>query len=167
MNRSLNKLFIIMMLFGGLSFSGCTALVSPYNSEFQCPTMDKGKCVSVKTAYDESVDNPLVRDGDEPCSCDEDKNKDKDKDKKKDSGQLSPGLAPVNRGPKSDFENAMYQRLASLISEPTPPLVAPPEVMRVLILSYTGSDNNLFSFRYVYFFATDPKWIFSTTDGGN
>jgi len=160
MNRSLNKLFIIMMLFGGLSFSGCTALVSPYNSEFQCPTMDKGKCVSVKTAYDESVDNPLVRDGDPPC-------KDCDNDKKKDSIQPSPELAPANQGPKSDFQNAMYQRLASLISQPTPPLVAPSEVMRVLILSYTGSDNNLFSFRYVYFFATDPKWIFSTTDGGN
>jgi len=161
MNHSLNKVFLLVtILCGGLFFSGCTSLISPYNSEFQCPNVDKGKCVSVKTAYDQSLENsgnPLVRDND---SC--------TKDKKKSSVQPSAPLTAADSGSKSAYQNAMYHRLASLIRQPTPPLVAPPEVMRVLILSYTGSDNKLFSFRYVYFFASDPKWIYSTaTDGVN
>jgi hypothetical protein len=41
--------------------------------------------------------------------------------------------------------------------------VIPPDVVRVLIPSYTGADNELFSTRYVYFFATEPKWSISTT----
>ena len=140
-------------------FSGCASLVSPYSTTFQCPDGDKGKCVSVKTAYKESVEeNPLVRD---ESSCEE-----CEKDKGKKEEPPAPPPIPVKQGQKADYQDAMYRKLSTLIGQPTPPIVAPPQVMRVLILSYTGSENEMFGYRYVYFFATDPKWIFSTeTDG--
>ena len=65
MRQSLIKfvLPVSALFFCGLFLAGCSALVSPYSTTFQCPDSDKGKCVSVQTAYDESIDaNPLVKD---------------------------------------------------------------------------------------------------------
>ena len=54
--------FILLALAVCPVLTGCSALVSPYSTTFQCPDSDKGKCVSVKTAYDESLElNPLVK----------------------------------------------------------------------------------------------------------
>ena len=146
----------VITVIAALCFSGCSAIVSPYNSEFQCPDTDKGKCVSVQTAYKESVDNPLVKadpDKKPPCeTCG---------DKEVHQPETIPGVS----GPKDtkyQYQDVLYRKLASLIRQPSTPVVVPPDVVRVLILSYTGSDNELFSYRYVYFFATDPKWIIST-----
>ncbi len=143
----------------GFIVSGCSSLVSPYSSKLQCPNTYKGKCVSVETAYSESINNPLVRPGQEADSDYEHNDKPCEGCEKKADRNGS----PVKRTtPKYQYQEALYRRLASLIEQPSTPIVVPPEVMRVLILSYTGSDNELFSYRYVYFFATKPKWIIST-----
>ena len=146
----------VLMLVGAVCFmvSGCSSLVSPYSSKLQCPNTYKGKCVSVETAYAESINNPLIKHESsfQASAKDVDGSRENNGDaarKKQDD-------------PKYQYQEALYHRLASLIEEPSTPIVVPPEVMRVLILSYTGSDNELFSYRYVYFFATQPKWIIST-----
>jgi len=146
------KYAMLLLIFAFL-FSGCSTLVSPYSSKLQCPNTYKGKCVSVQTAYAESIDNPLVRERSKkkvaPLKTCEKKDRDKAALKKVD--------------PKYEYHEALYRKLASMIEKPSTPIVVPPEVVRVLILSYTGSENELFSYRYVYFFATEPKWIISTT----
>ena len=38
-------------------------------------------------------------------------------------------------------------------------MVAPPKVLRVLLLPYEGSDNVLYMYRYVYSFVDEPRWI--------
>ena len=147
---------ILTLLALTLVLSGCSALVSPYSTTFQCPDSDKGKCVSVQTAYDESIDdNPLVKEA--TCEeCDEEKNK-KDTDKEKEAS-----TAPAANKPKYDYQDVLYKKLTSIIDAPETPMVIPPDVVRVLIPSYTGTDNELFSARYVYFFATEPKWSITT-----
>ena len=153
-----------------MTLSGCSALVSPYSSTFQCPETDKGKCVSVQTAYRESIDNPLVKEDlnsstrkvvkndKPPCeTCGE-----KEENKEESQPETTPTVSASTDNTKYRYQDALYRKLASLIRQPSTPVVVPPDVIRVLILSYTGSDNELFSYRYVYFFATDPKWIIST-----
>jgi hypothetical protein len=52
--------------------------------------------------------------------------------------------------------------MTSIIDQPETPFVIPPDVIRVLIPSYTGSDNALYGSRYVYFFVTEPQWSLSS-----
>jgi len=133
--------------------SGCTGLVSPYSSKLQCPNTYKGKCVSVETAYSESINNPLIKQ--ESTVKQENSQESSEKGDPADTKEKE-------KTPRYVYEEALYKKLASLIEKPSTPIVVPPQVMRVLILSYTGSENELFSYRYVYFFATEPKWIIST-----
>ncbi|WDN90997.1 conjugal transfer pilus assembly protein TraV (plasmid) [Desulfosarcina sp. BuS5] len=127
---------IILVLYAGFILSGCSVF-NPYKSEFQCPDTYKGKCVSTTHAYKESIEN---------------------------SDNSLENLSPKLSGDlEYNYRTGLYNKLASLINKPTTPIVLPPKVMRTLILSYTGSANELYSYRYVYFFATEPKWIISTT----
>ncbi|MDA8403509.1 MAG: type IV conjugative transfer system lipoprotein TraV [Desulfobacteraceae bacterium] len=160
MRRSSINLFaysILTLLAFGPVLSGCSALVSPYSTTFQCPDSDKGKCVSVQTAYDESIDaNPLVKNP--TCeACDKEKN---EKNAEKADGEKA-DTAAANI--KYDYQDVLYKKLTSIIDAPGTPMVIPPDVVRVLIPSYTGTDNELFSARYVYFFATEPKWSMSAS----
>ena len=160
MRRLSIKIFansILTLLALTLVLSGCSALVSPYSTTFQCPDSDKGKCVSVQTAYDESIDdNPLVKEA--TCEeCDEEKN---EKNAEKTDGEKAG--TPAANNLKYDYQDVLYKKLTSIIDAPETPMVIPPDVVRVLIPSYTGTDNELFSARYVYFFATEPKWSIST-----
>jgi conjugal transfer pilus assembly protein TraV len=158
---------MIILIILALCFSGCSAIVSPYNAEFQCPETDKGKCVSVQTAYKESIDNPLVKTGPEKSKppCETYSGNERKGPEQSEEHQLDtiPESNAYNSGnPKHQYQDALYRKLASLIGQPSTPVVVPPDVVRVLILSYTGSENDLFSYRYVYFFATEPSWIIST-----
>ena len=139
-------------------FSGCTALVSPYSTTFQCPDSDKGKCVSVQTAYNESVEtNPLVREPAEPeCDTCEDG---ADKKKTQERGHKEQGdLKEL----KYHYQDSLYKKMTAILEQPETPFVIAPDVIRVLIPSYTGSDNALYGSRYVYFFVTDPQWSLSS-----
>ena len=158
---------MIILIILALCFSGCSAIVSPYNAEFQCPETDKGKCVSVQAAYKESIDNPLVKADPEkskpPCeACGGNERKGPKQSEELQLDTIPKSDAYKSGNPKHQYQDALYRKLASLIGQPSTPVVVPPDVVRVLILSYTGSENDLFSYRYVYFFATEPSWIIST-----
>ena len=135
-------------LFAGLLFlaTGCASVFNPYDSEFQCPDTDKGRCVSISEAYEMSVSE-------------------KDPRPVNDLARAVPQESNPENGPmgmKYDYLTRKYEKMAALIGKPTTPLVVPPDVVRVLILSYTGDDNQLFGYRYVYFFATEPGWVISS-----
>jgi conjugal transfer pilus assembly protein TraV len=181
MRQSSGKSIILILgvVLCALCLGGCSAVVSPYNSTFQCPETDKGKCVSVQAAYKESVDNPLIKA--DPGSAKEPADKPATtmvvKDHKPpcetcgNEGRRpepieTPDITP-SRDAKYTYQDAFYRKLTALIEQPSTPVVVPPDVVRVLILSYTGSENELFTYRYVYFFATNPKWIISTGKEGD
>jgi len=125
---------------------GCSAVLNPYQSSFNCPETGKGKCVSVQKAYSDSL-NPLVKPetgaGEGEChEC--------GKDKSADSGSSRE---------ESQYRGALFKRLSGLLNEPETPMVAPPQVMRVLLLPYRGDGGELFMPRYAYFFLDRPQWI--------
>ncbi|MHB8057075.1 MAG: TraV family lipoprotein [Desulfuromonadaceae bacterium] len=144
--------------------SGC-ALLNPYESSFSCPESSKGKCVSVQTAYSEStsgafpvketqVDHATEECGPEsitPGSCIDGK-------KEVTSNPLSKENGTYNR-----YRTALFDKFSGLLKEPVSPVVAPPKTMRVLLLPYTGQDNEFYMLRYVYFFVDEPRWLLGDT----
>lgn len=125
--------YLILVLFLSLALSGCAAWINPYASDFSCPKTGDGKCVSVSTAYEESLNK-------EPRSG-------------------SPGSAGKPGDGVSAYEQEMFRKLAGMIKEPNAPLVKPPTVMRGLVLYYPGDENELYSHRYVYFFVDRPTFV--------
>jgi conjugal transfer pilus assembly protein TraV len=124
---------------------GCGAFFNPYSSKFNCPETDKGKCVSVNTAYEESVRDPVNVNADEK------------KEKRKEKSQEEEGVG--EKSPEKLYEEALFKELTGLIDDPRTPMVAPPRVVRVLLLPYRGENNELFMLRYVYFFVDEHRWI--------
>ncbi len=114
--------------------AGC--FLNPYSSEFKCPKTESGQCVSVSDAYEESLKAASAPDR---------------PDRVKNGG-------PVQD--KEVYKRGLFRKLAGLIKEPSTPLVVPPTVMRGLVLTYIGDENELYSYQYVYFFVDDPSWIF-------
>lgn len=120
---------------------GCASVLNPYKSDFHCPETDKGKCVSVQNAYLESIQKNYKEEDEE-----------KSEKLKQDDGKIPQKQSNV-------YQEALYRELAGLLNEPLSPMVAPPMVMRVLLLPYKGDTNELYMLRYVYFFVDGPKWI--------
>jgi conjugal transfer pilus assembly protein TraV len=123
---------------------GCASVFNPYESDFQCPETDRGKCVSVQNAYGESMQKNVSKDNKEELK----------------SGKTKENDATESQHKKNnDYQEALYKELAGLLKEPITPVVAPPKVMRVLLLPYKGDANELYMLRYIYFFVDEPKWI--------
>jgi conjugal transfer pilus assembly protein TraV len=142
-----NWLMIVLICAAMLSFTGCASIFNPYQEEFQCPDTYKGKCVSMKTAYDESIEgveynedgkeNPLIKSNDHNF-----------------------------KNARDEYQKRLYEKLADIIEEPEVPVVIPPKILRVLILSYTNNANEMYGHRFVYILAKEPEWVFSTFKEG-
>ena len=137
----MRKLVLSILLSAFLS--GCASVFNPYESDFQCPETDRGKCVSVQDAYGESMQKNLSKENKEELK----------------SGKTKENNALGSQDKKNDYQEALYKELAGLLKEPITPVVAPPKVMRVLLLPYKGDANELYMLRYIYFFVEEPKWI--------
>lgn len=138
-------------------FMGCASVLNPYESDFDCPETGRGKCVSVRDAYGESLEkNPST--GGKKDAGDTAKQKREDG---KESGKPGPEEREI-----TNYHASRYRELSGLLQEPVTPLVAPPKVMRVLLLPYTGDANELYMMRYIYFFVEGPKWILGNYPSG-
>jgi conjugal transfer pilus assembly protein TraV len=119
---------------------GCFAVVgeavNPYKSGFNCPPGDKGKCISVPDAYRET----LMPKG----SAVEVKN--------------------TRQEAETAYQTSLYKKLGGLLEEPHTPAIAPPKIMRALLLPYKGSDKELFMYRYVFFVVDDYTWVLGDND---
>lgn len=119
--------------------AGCASTLNPYSGEFECPQMEKGKCVGIPTAYKEAVSGGTLT------------LEEKGKEKQTDFSYI---------GIEAEYRGALFQRLAKLLKEPKTPLLAPPKVVRVMVMPYQSSDSKEFySARYVYVLIDDPQWI--------
>ncbi len=150
MKQSKMIIACILMMFGILS--GCQSVFNPYDDSFQCPEVHEGTCASIPNAYRQSLTGKSLPD--QECSeCAE--NTDEDK--------LNEHGAAPSKDSKTLYQEKRFEKLHTLIEADHPPIVVPPEVVRVLVMSYTGRENEMFGFRYIYFFATNPSWLLSTT----
>lgn len=127
--------FVLFILI--ISLSACASVMNPYKGEFSCRETFKGKCVGVPDSYDESVRDTQRETSGLPETEEE------------------PATAEIGTG----YEAERYREVAELIREPVTPMMAPPEVRRILFLPYRGSDGELLMMRYIYFFIEEPKWI--------
>jgi len=133
---------IVLVCTGILALAaGCSTVgeaVNPYGSSFNCELTRNGKCISMTGAYKESL---LPKDP-------------KNGKKAKDSGESrDPAVS------EAAYQDSLFKKLSGLLEEPNTPVIAPPKVMRVLLLPYKGSDKELFMYRYIYFVVDDYSWI--------
>jgi len=135
--RSLINLYAIVCIF---LLSGCSIL-NPYKGSFECPDYNNGKCTSVKNAYEEDIGRKQA--GMVP-------------DKSKGDSKVT-SVDP--RGSETEYQKEVYGKLSRLLKSPKTPMVAPPKVMRVLLMPYKGDNSELYMSRYAYFMVDDPKWI--------
>jgi conjugal transfer pilus assembly protein TraV len=150
---------IILMIFLAVSISGCTKLWNPYKENFRCEGRgNDGKCTTTMGAYTDSMGgNENDIDTREPVE--------KTKEKSKGWWPWSKKTEEIPQPPPTPgevYDKNRYETMTNLVKEPKAPIVIPPTVVRVLIPPYTGNDNNMYGARFTYFFATEPKWQFTT-----
>ncbi len=154
-----------LALAGMLLLNGC-ALLNPYESNFSCPESYNGKCVSVQTAYSESsggaskTKDMAADQSRENCGPEFD-NSGACTESTKESVGANP--ASKENGALTKYRAALFDKFTGLLKEPVTPVVAPPKTMRVLLLPYTGQDNEFYMLRYVYFFVDEPRWLLGDT----
>jgi conjugal transfer pilus assembly protein TraV len=130
-------------------FAGCSVF-GIYDSEFACPNTYNGRCISLDGAH------TLSKEGKDGPQYDPDVKK-----KKKSSDDETEAVRQPNaeESAQSQYKESLYKRLDSLVKEPRTPVVAPPQVMRVMLLPYKGDGNELYMLRHVYFFVDEPRWV--------
>ena len=153
---------------------GCSML-NPYESEFSCPDTFKGKCASVREVYLEDAAVSRQNSTEQSIAA---KPVTKSSCTTTYSGIEGEGMittcaetvsadtdstAPVAENPEernfNRYRSALFDKFGGLLTEPQTPVVAPPKVMRVLLLPYTGQENEFYMLRYVYFFVDKPRWL--------
>ncbi|MFB3925187.1 MAG: TraV family lipoprotein [Syntrophales bacterium] len=126
---------LAICLFGIYGCGSIGKAMNPYGDEFACPSYDRGQCVQVESAYRQSMD------------------------KKKESSLSRNGSSADTGNSETMYQREVNRKLAGLLKKPNTPLLAPPRVMRVLMLPYKGDLNELYMMRYVFIMADEPRWV--------
>lgn len=158
------------LLFSAFFLGGC-AFLNPYESDFSCPEGNNGKCVSVQQAYEDNGSVPtkantdVARKGNCTSSYSEidgavslDAACSDTQPATNSTPAATMVLNPEDRN-YNRYRSALFEKFNGLLKEPVTPVVAPPKAMRVLLLPYTGQENEFYMLRYVYFFVDEPRWI--------
>lgn len=147
--------------------TGCGTLgnaLNPYKEDFRCKTPeDAGNCVDTKTAYDDakgtiSLGNNKGKGKDGDCASGDCNKTSQDQDRKN-NWDKKPNSS-ISKG-EAAYQDAQYQKLAELIEKPQTPIMKPPKLMRVLMLSYQGPDE-LYMPRYTYLKVEEAQWVFGS-----
>lgn len=135
--------------------AGC-AVLNPYEPEFPCKGGYGGKCSSVRDAHLESLagldGGVKERRSPPPCEGEECQSR------KAASGDALL-RSSESKSAEGAYKESLYKRLDTLLQEPKMPVVAPPKVMRILMLPYKGQEGEFYMMRHLYFFVDDAKWV--------
>jgi len=160
-------LIIVTMLY----LWGCGAVLNPYKDDFACPVYEKGKCIKVAGAYKESLQkkkNDTLSEKENKAACEKCRKEAKNNNVSEETYCTACSSAETNdverkrlkaESSETEYRKAVNQKLVSMLKEPNTPLLAAPQIMRVLILPYRGDQNELYMMRYVYLLTDDPKWV--------
>lgn len=165
---------------------GCS-MINPYQSEFSCPDTFKGKCASVREVYMEDATGGAkektgtsaaksrctstysdTEAGGVVTTCSDPSPADTGTSTSDNASLSASAAGNAEERNYNQYRSALYDKFSGLLKEPQTPVVAPPKVMRVLLLPYTGQENEFYMLRYVYFFVDKPRWILGdsvTADG--
>ncbi|WP_305045027.1 TraV family lipoprotein [Geoalkalibacter sp.] len=140
----MKKHLLIVLL---LPLLGACGWLNPYHEDFDCRARDdSGKCVDPMTAYADAV-YLETRDNLIPPSSYID----------------SLGGEPHDPSGRNLYQARLYKQLAELIAEPQTPVLAPPKILRVLMLPYQTREGDLMMPRYIFVKVDEAKWVL---DGG-
>lgn len=150
---------ILLLCVSIFMYSGC-AVFNPYEDTFSCPEREKGKCVSVEDAYEESLSGK-----DKGVGCDVTKitrrgriAESKSTSKTQKDGNVA-SKPDEGSGTELTYQKQVFKKLSGLLEKPTTPLMVPPTVMRVLFLPYKDEGNRLYMTRYVYCIVDEAQWV--------
>jgi len=164
----MKKYLIIIAL---LCLCGCGAALNPYHEDFSCPDYDQGNCINVEGAYKESLqkkkkDTFTEKENQAACErCRRDARENSLPEEtyctacfvQETSGSAHKGLTPPCAD--TEYQKAVHQKIAAMLKEPNTPLVAPPQVMRILVLPYKGDQSELYMMRYIYLLVDESQWV--------
>lgn len=147
----------LLLLLTGVALSGCATMLNPYDEDYYCRATDEGgKCMDVLAAYTDAVVSspemerrlqaPPGRVAASPPAAVPATGA---------SGAVpAPPQPPAaDLTPREQYLSARDAKLADLLREPKTPLLAPPKLLRVLILPYKEKGDafdELFMYRYTY-----------------
>ncbi len=143
MGRKAIVAFFVMI--GLFVLSGCASTLNPYHGDFTCPQAEQGKCVPIQEAYKESLD---LSSSQKKILLTEKENKN--------VSSSSDNSIPI----AESYAESLFSRLQKMLSDPKTPVIAPPKVIRVLVLPYTDGSKKFYDSRYVYVIVEDPQWLF-------
>lgn len=162
--------FLLLALVGVTGCSTVGTVLNPYDEHFHCKTSDSaGNCIDTPGAYDDAKGitplgnnkGEIVKNGKngECFNC--------TSEEKVKRAAAASHLAnweapkpPVQKGAAA-YQDAQFQKLADLLEKPQAPIMQPPKMMRVLILSYQSQDA-LFMPRYTFIRVEDASWVFGS-----
>lgn len=138
----------------GVALSGCSIL-APYDQTFMCEkTDDFGRCIGVQQAYDEAIGGPIDAPGATPLDPRP------PEERNGTIGYQPPGSPQVELSvARQAYKTAEYREMQKLIEQPVTPMVAPPKVLRTLIVAYPAGTTTLFSPRFIWYFAHDGRFV--------
>lgn len=149
---------ILSLLLVTAVLSGCSML--PYESGSSCTMQKKyGKCIDVEGAYKEAVT------GEDSGAPELHKLSDgKSKRTKQSDAVIKVETEKSNVIRANDYrgyQDARYQTLTDIISEPNAPMLSPPRTVRTLIISYTPNQDKkrLYMPRYVYSIIEESEFV--------
>lgn len=150
------KTLKVAMAFAALFATAGCSMLNPYDSEFPCKGGYGGKCTSVRDAHLESLAglDGGIKEKKNPPPCEGEECQ----SRKETSGDALL-RATESKSAESAYKESLYKRLDSLLQEPRMPVVAPPKVMRILMLPYKGQEGEFYMMRHLYFFVDDAKWV--------
>jgi conjugal transfer pilus assembly protein TraV len=166
------RLFIFFLVMLSLSLSGCgplSKLMNPYDDKFECPQFEKGKCVSIKDAYIESLQSggANVLFTPTPSTSQVEKQEKKGNQEKKGGQEGASSFSVQSIFPQdgssevySKYNEALLRKLQQMLESPKTPVLVPPQVIRVLILPYAADKSTFYAERYAYVIVEDPQWVF-------
>jgi len=155
----------------------CSCATTPYRSKFQCPATYPGRCETIQTAYQDSTHNFDARLFDKKWVKREreweKKNAELIEARKKagiKAETVDEKLAKFQNATSTtrsdsgyDYRQKLFDELKGLLSEPEKPIVVPPKVVRVLVLSTLAQEQGkrriFVSPHYIYFMLDQPRWL--------
>ncbi|MEM4134370.1 MAG: TraV family lipoprotein [Candidatus Micrarchaeia archaeon] len=135
----------LFLMFALMLFSyGCASTLNPYSGDFTCPQTESGKCVSILEAYQESVGQKRGTILSESSSA---------------NNTMMSNAVNEYSNYENLYSEALFDRLKQVLVNPKTPIIAPPKVIRIMVLPYTNGQKEFFDSRYIYLVVDDFHWV--------
>lgn len=137
-----------------LGASGCSMF--PYDSHFLCEkNADYGRCMSMQGAYNDSLS------GETATTVSDNAKSEGEGSVHKPTKEEIKSMADAkleDQKARDEYRNSQYRAMADLMNAPVAPVLAPPKVLRTMVVAYQDGQT-LFMPRYLYMIVNKPHFV--------